>query len=136
MIFLRRVRTLRLVDLDTQRVLFEHRLVASLPKAIDLALDDRVGAGEEVVLRTSDDIARSWTRYSLSVPVSASPRPEHKAVGPTTPLAIAVPVHGGKGGSRGLPTQVRGDLPFHFNAQFEPTTNREGLLWTPGGIAG
>ncbi|MDQ5822836.1 MAG: hypothetical protein M3441_01320 [Chloroflexota bacterium] len=130
LLFLRSVRTLCLVNPLDGDVLLEHRLIETRPKQIHVTVDGQLFSMEEVALSTPDAL-RSWMRYTIQIPVQQDIRPSDKAVDQTTPLSLAIPEQAEP--SRifvGLPTQVTLSLPFDLNAQFEPTTDREGLQET------
>lgn len=122
LVFLRSVRTVRLVDDDDGVVIGmtvvrppSRVSVAGLAATVD-ALDDSDGV--------------RWTRYSVDAPVPAGIARRGKATAATTLVQIAFPdrsascrIHAA------LPVESTG-LPFAINGQFDPETGRQHLLGT------
>ena len=69
---------------------------------------------------------RSWIVYRAEFPTPKAVERAHKATEPTTPVAIALPLHEVKGGRihAGLPVAATRMAVF-ANAQFDPTTSRQ-----------
>ena len=75
---------------------------------------------------------RSWMVYSADVPTPAGVCRVHKAMEPTTPVGVALPLHRTSVGQiyAGLPVTDT-PLPVFLNAQFDPLTSRRDLADTP-----
>ncbi len=69
---------------------------------------------------------RSWIVYRAEFPTPEDVERAHKATEPTTPAAVALPLHDVEGGKihAGLPVAATGMAVF-ANAQFDPTTSRQ-----------
>ena len=82
-----------------------------------------VGVSRQQV--TAQD-GRSWIVYRAEFPTPKNVERAHKATEPTTPVAIALPLHEVEGGKihAGLPVAATRMAVF-ANAQFDPTTSRQ-----------
>ena len=124
LLFLKSVRRFEWIDLDTgttreRRVTVQDWSELALDDALDLTLEMRVITGS----------AGSWTVYRAKIPRPAGIDRSHKATGETTAISLALPDHAHPGGLFiGFRTRVPVALPFSIDAQFDPSTAREGLI--------
>jgi len=73
-----------------------------------------------------------WTIYRARVSPPAGLKRSHKATGETTSISIAVPEQSrGCGLYIGFKTRIPVQMPFNIDAQFDPSTAREGLIENP-----
>jgi hypothetical protein len=128
LMFLDSVRHVRLIDLRSGKTLIEHRLIPDEAEEVHLSLATGRVRGERRELREAGR-RRSWTRYTVELPVPEKQRRTYKATGPTTTLGMAIasdqsaaPLYAG------LPLEMPADLPFALNAQFDPDTARRTVL--------
>ena len=91
----------------------------------DVAGDPSSSGGVSRQQVTSQD-GRSWIVYRAEFPTPKNAERAHKATEPTTPVAIALPLHEVEGGNihAGLPVAATRMAVF-ANAQFDPTTSRQ-----------
>jgi hypothetical protein len=73
--------------------------------------------------------AGRWRVYRAKVPRAPGIDRSHKATGDTTAISVALPEHAHAGGLFiGFRTRIPVALPFSIDAQFDPSTAREGLI--------
>lgn len=85
--------------------------------------------GLSLETRTIAGRAGSWTVYRAKVSRAAGIDRSHKATGDTTAISVALPAHAHPGGLFiGFRTRIPVSLPFSIDAQFDPSTAREGLI--------
>jgi hypothetical protein len=132
LLFLRRVRCVSLVA-PSGEIVTEHRLLASTSRRVRTrSLLDTGDVIESIGLRTADG-KRRWTRYTRAVNVPTGLDPRHNdAPDKDAPARSAVSLALPQTPEPGrlfvwLPTPQTGWLPFHINADFEPTVNRESI---------
>ena len=91
----------------------------------DVAVGPTSSGGVSRQQVTAQD-GRSWIVYRAEFPTPNAVERAHKATEPTTPVAIALPLHEVKGGKihAGLPVAPTRMAVF-ANAQFDPTTSRQ-----------
>ncbi len=120
LLFLRRVARVTLLSPDGGSI---RELTLSRRQDEDRAL----GAGPAAVSREFVESAdgRSWAVYSVDVAAPTGASRALKATGPTTPIAVALPLGRPEGGQiyAGLPVAPTRS-PLFVNAQFDPLTNR------------
>lgn len=95
------------------------------PMDVEIA-GERVSAARAVACAAD---GRRWTRWSVEVTSPAGLGRQHKDVGTTMPIGVAVPLHEERSGRiyAGLPlTEARSKL--LVNAHFDPVAGRHGLL--------
>jgi hypothetical protein len=74
----------------------------------------------------------SWTVYRATLSCPEHLNRSHKATGATTRISAAIPDHDHSPGLFiGFRTRVPVSLPFSIDAQFDPSTAREGLIDNP-----
>ncbi|HEY0149637.1 MAG TPA: hypothetical protein VGB70_11630 [Allosphingosinicella sp.] len=127
LLFLKSVRRFAWVDLETGAAR-EHGVdpqewhEIALTDAAGLALETRAVAGT----------AGRWTVFRARVPCAAGIDRSHKATGNSTAISVALPDHAHPGGLFiAFRTRVPVTLPFSIDAQFDPSTAREGLIDNP-----
>ncbi len=126
LLFLDTVKSLRLLELPSGRELVHHRLVTRAQHDISLpTLSETVRCTE---LRDPKR-RQSWLRYEVERKVPSTLKRRNKAIGESTPVAIAIPLKKEEAGQlyAGLPLGVEMQLPFSINAQFDPDTARHGI---------
>jgi hypothetical protein len=127
LLFLRSVRRVSLIS-SAAEVAIEHRLISSRPKRLPSRnLPEADESIESIGFRTGTG-NRHWTRYTWKVQVPAGLGPRYKTIPPYTPVSVAIPQVPEPGEVFvWLPTLQKGWLPFHMNADFEPTVDRESV---------
>ena len=131
LLFLRHVACVRLLDRDGSPI---RELRLSRRAGEDLA----VGSDPAAVSREFADTAdgRSWVVYSADFSTPEGVERARKAMGPTTPIAVAFPLGNSDAGQiyAGLPVApIRS--PLFANAQFDPLTSRTDLAGSAWNIA-
>ena len=125
-LFLDTVKSLRLLELPSGGDLVHHRLLTRARH------DIRLPTLSEVVRCTElrDPKSRqSWLRYEIERKVPSTLKRRNKAIGESTPVAIAIPLKKEETGQlyAGLPLGIEMQIPFSLNAQFDPDTARHGI---------
>ena len=124
LLFLKSVRRFAWIDLETgeareRRVDPQEWRGITLDEAAGVTLETRSVAGS----------AGSWTVYRAKAPRAPGIDRSHKATGDTTAISVALPDHAHPGGLFiAFRTRVPVALPFSIDAQFDPSTAREGLI--------
>lgn len=124
LLFLKSVRRFAWVDLESggareRRVDPGEWREITLNDAAGMALETRGVAGS----------AGCWTVYRAKVPCAPGIDRSHKATGDSTAISVALPDHAHPGGLFiAFRTRVPVALPFSIDAQFDPSTAREGLI--------
>ena len=129
LVFLRALRSIKLVDLASGRALVEHTLKQTSQSELKLNLRGKRVPAERVVLRDAGG-SRSWTRYRVTIPtVKGIERAGDKETGKTTTIAVAVPARPSRGRLHvGFRLDEPCSLPFSLDAQFDPDDSRSRLL--------
>ena len=129
LLFLRQLRSIKLVDLASGRSLVEHTLKQTSQSELKLKLHGKRVPAERVVLRDAGG-SRSWTRYRVTIPtVKGIERDGEKETGKTTTIAVAVPARPSRGRLHvGFRLAEPSSLPFSLDAQFDPDDSRSRLL--------
>ena len=131
LVFLRSIRRLALIDLESGTAIVDHRLRERRRRTIELNVQGRDVQGEVVEL--TDHLRRqTYWRCMVEVPLKEDERRHNKATGPTTTLGVCVP----RQPEQGLlydrvPLPVRSSLQVGLNAQFDPDTARSTLNENP-----
>ena len=129
LLFLRNVAhvALRGQEGDTLR-----RLSVRRGAARPLQIDDSANLSALRRQHVASEDGRFWMVYRAECPSPAGVSRAHKETDPTTPVGVALPLHGAKAGQfyAGLPV-VGTYLPVFLNAQFDPLTSRRDLADTP-----
>ena len=122
MLFLRTVSRIVLRSARGESVM---ALGISRGKQEDVSGDPSSSDGVSRQQVTAQD-GRSWMVYRAEFPTPKDVERAHKATEPTTPVAIALPLHEVEGGKihAGLPVAATRMAAF-ANAQFDPTTSRQ-----------
>ena len=127
LVFLRSIRRVALIDLNTGAALVDHQLHERQRRSAKLD-----GHGHklevEIVELTDRALGQTYVRYLAEMPLKAEERRHNKATGPTTTLGVSVP----RRPEQGLlydrvPLPVPCELPVGLNAQFDPDTARSTL---------
>lgn len=127
LVFLRSVRRVTLVALETGTTLVDHRLHQRRREVIEVAIRDHLLECEVAEL-TDFSEGQSYSRYLVEMPLKADEQRNNKATGLTTPLGISVPQRAEHGLLYDrLPLPVPSRLPVGLNAQFDPDTGRSTL---------
>ena len=94
------------------------------PEDVSCGLSSAIGGVSRHQVTAQD--GRSWIVYGADFPTPENLERAHKATEPTTPVAIALPLHEAEGGKihAGLPVVPTGMAVF-ANGQFDPTTSRQ-----------
>jgi hypothetical protein len=129
LLFLRQLRSIKLVDLNSGRSLVEHTLKHTGRRELKLELHGKRVPAERVVLRDAGG-SRSWTRYRVTIPTAKGiERDGDKETGKTTTIALAVPARPARGNLYvGFRLDEPSSLPFSLDAQFDPDDSRSRLL--------
>jgi hypothetical protein len=131
LLFLDTVRQVRLVNLKTGKPLVEHRLRTVKRDEVRLSLKTGTVVGQRTLLREGTS-RRSWSRYSVEIPVSEKMRRKYKATASTTPIGVAISSDSNQAPLyTGLPLEMSSAIPFAINGQFDPDTARRNLLKEP-----
>jgi hypothetical protein len=102
----------------------EHRLSRGAWEAIE--------RGSAIEQRTVASTKGSWTVLRTSVSPPGTMNRSHKATGAVTRVSVALADHDhAPGVFIGFRTRVPVSLPFSIDAQFDPSTAREGLIDNP-----
>ncbi len=126
LLFLDTVKSLRLLELPSGRDVVHHRLKSRAKHIFNLpTLSETVRCTE---LRDPKG-RQSWLRYEVKRKVPTTLKRQNKAIGESTPVAIAIPLKKEETGKlyAGLPLDIEMQLPFSLNAQFDPDTARHGI---------
>jgi hypothetical protein len=140
LLFLKSVRRLSMVDLQTGRRTIGHRLVADHRAEVSLRIGGNDLIGERLELRDPHSRQR-YARYLVERPLSKREQRYDKASGETTPLGFALPLIRAEPGGfyDRLPMPLTSMFPFSLNAQFDPdagrTTLLEGMEWNERRLA-
>jgi hypothetical protein len=130
LLFLDSVRHVVLFDLLSSSSTFDHRLEKTAIRHITPAIGDWRLNVQQVTISDPAD-GRSWSRYSVELPVPGNISRMHKATGSTTPVAAAFVA--GSSEPRlfaGLPLRVPSDLPYDLHAQFDVDPSRGHVIPT------
>ena len=129
LVFLRSIRRVALIDLDTGDALVDHQLHERQRRSVKLGVHGHeleVGVG--VVELTDRLRGQTYARYLAEAPLKSEERRHNKATGPTTTLGVSVPRQAEQGLLYDrLPLPVPCELPVGLNAQFDPDTARSTL---------
>ena len=124
LLFLKSVCRFALVDLKIGGAR-ERRVEPQEWREIRLA----AAAGMTLETRAVSGSAGGWTVYRAKVPRAPGIGRSHKATGDGTAISVAFPDHVHPGGLFiAFRTRVPVTLPFSIDAQFDPSTAREGLI--------
>lgn len=124
LIFLRSVRSFAWFDLDTGES--QIRKVEPGPWT---TVSDTTGELPALTTRRVHGSEGSWTLFRAEMPTPDHLNRSHKATGAATVVQIALPDHDHPAGLFiGFRTRIPVSLPFSIDAQFDPTTAREGLI--------
>lgn len=127
LVFLRRLRSIALVDLRARRPLIRHALEVTKETDVNLAFS-RARDAKRVELREVGS-KRRWTVYRAHYPVPRHVKRINKALGSAVELAVATSNQ--RGDSRlyaGLPLEEPSSLPFSCAAPFDINVDRTELL--------
>ena len=138
LVFLRSIRRVALIDLDTGDALVDHQLHERQRRSVKLGVHGHelevgvgsggggwVGSGVELTDRLR---GQTYARYLAEAPLKSEERRHNKATGPTTTLGVSVPRQAEQGLLYDrLPLPVPCELPVGLNAQFDPDTARSTL---------
>jgi hypothetical protein len=130
LLFLRSVRRLSFVDLESGVRTVDHRLVSRNRSEVTMRIAGKRLKAERIDLRDPRS-RRKYARYTVDRPLSKDePQRHEKATGTKTPIGVAIPVTGR--GARHLydhlPLPLEPGFPFSLNAQFDPDAARTTLL--------
>ena len=122
MLFLRTVSRITLRSEHGENVM---ALGSSRSRQEDVARAPSFSGGVSRQQVTAQD-GHSWIVYRAEFPTPKNAKRAHKATEPTTPVAIALPLHEVEGGKihAGLPVAAT-QMAVFANAQFDPTTSRQ-----------
>ena len=134
LVFLRSIRRVALIDLDTGDALVDHQLHERQRRSVKL---DVHGHKLEVgIVELTDRLrGQTYARYLAEMPLKSEERPDNKATGPTTTLGVSVPPQPEQGLLYDrLPLPVPCELPVGLNAQFDPDTAPAAILAAGRGL--
>ncbi len=123
LVFLDKVRSLRLFDIRRRKTVAHHRLTVLPTQVVTLpGLKEPCRCTTLKVPRTG----RYWSRYEIDKKVPPNLKRLHKAMGETTPIGVALPGRPDDRGKlcAGLPLGIPTQLPISLNAQFDMDTAR------------
>ena len=127
LLFLRSLQSVSLTDFSAQRRKGS-RCAVEIGRPQPVALDlPKAQAANQVVIKDAES-GRKWTRYTVTYPRPKRLKSTNKQAGDTVRLQIAIPSRRER--SRiyvGLPLEEPCELPYSFNAPFDPNVERTKL---------